>query len=94
MTNRDGARNNKMMVASQNDTLNWQPLLDIDGNEIFGKSEDRTLDEFLLFEKQMVIAGREEGMTQLWVVEFEEGKGKADMPKASAYHRVIFPESA
>lgn len=88
-TNEGDAPNFKLVTAplSSPGMKDWTPLLDKIGKTVMAHDLGRTLDYVTCFAEFCVCAGREEGMTQLWILEFES-------TSISKWHRIAWPEQA
>ncbi|KAL1508575.1 hypothetical protein AB1Y20_004674 [Prymnesium parvum] len=66
-SNADGKVNRQLLVASLDSPADWQPVA-AEGAPVLAHSETRSLDGVSAFSDFLVVSGREDGFTQLWVV--------------------------
>jgi len=89
-TNADGAKNFQLLVAplASPGRDNWRPLPTAsEGVEPFVYDPARMVGTTLCFEETIAVFGRQEGLTQLWLLQLEGGA-------LASWHRVQFPEAA
>ena len=81
-SNVDGKVNRELLVASIEAPSQWQPVRQSEASgrlPVLPHSQARSLDGVEAFEDFVVVSGREEGFTQLWVVPLSDSSaGEAD----------------
>jgi protease II len=90
-TNLGDAHNQQVMVAplATPGAAHWTPLADTQGVPVLPHDASRTIGHATCFENHLVVKGREDGLTQVWVLAMA-GKG----PAVREWHRVAWPEAA
>lgn len=97
VTNEAEAHNYKLVTAplSSPGIANWVPVLDSEGQTILGHALTRTVDTVTCFADFIVCSGREEGLSQIWVLTMHPLIPHSDQPSAQLdnWHRIEWPES-
>ena len=66
-SNIGGLRNRALFTAPVSAPADWTPLMDSDGAAVLPHDEGRSLDNPRAFKDFVVVTGREDGFTQIWV---------------------------
>jgi len=66
-SNVDGKTNRELFVASLDSPSNWRPVATASAS-VLAHSANRSLESVNVFSSFVVVSGREEGFTQLWIV--------------------------
>ena len=87
VTNADGAKNFEIVIADISKPDIWAPFNNHLKNRIFGHNELRSISFTISFQDFLVVFGRENGLKQVWCVNFEK-----NIPLD--FHQIEFSESA
>jgi len=86
VTNEGGLRNNALRQCRLGDCSELEPVRLPGGREVLPHDAGRYLGSVQAFDKWLVLEGREDGLSQIWVLE-----GSSDVTSA---HRVEWPDAA
>lgn len=90
-TNEGGATNEKIVVtpAAQPAKEHWQPLRASSGEPVLPHDARRTVAYATCFRDHVVVVGREEGLSQVWVLAMD-----GQTPAVRDVHRIEWPDAA
>ena len=88
LSNRDGKINFELLMTPVDAVgqENWVPLVDGDGASTFQYDEKRTLESFFARKNHLVIDGRENGFSAIWVIRLDETSGTV-----KDWHKTVWP---
>ena len=103
--NGDGKVNRELAVASLDEPSIWRPVQSCSApsgalQQVLRHSQSRSIDGISVFSSFLVVDGREDGFTQLWVVPLSSGEGPGEdggSPAAEASgdaERMVFDEES
>mmetsp|Transcript_115184 Transcript_115184/g.215702 ORF Transcript_115184/g.215702 Transcript_115184/m.215702 type:complete len:794 (-) Transcript_115184:6-2387(-) len=89
VSNVNGKTNQELLCASLDSPSIWSPVYAA-GTPVLAHSTSRSLDDVAVFSSFLVVTGREDGFTQLWVVPL----AAASVNASSNAHRMAFDAEA
>lgn len=98
LTNRDEKINFELVMTSV-DALgqdNWTPVIDASGATVLGYDGKRTLESCFACKNHLIVDGREDGFSAIWVVEFDESGAVKDWHKTKwpSENALVYPSIA
>ena len=94
-SNIGGLRNRALFTAPVSAPADWTPLMDSEGAAVLPHDEGRSLDNPRAFKDFVVVTGREDGFTQIWVAPLTaSGDQECSAPVAAQAHRMTFEADA
>ena len=93
-SNVGGLRNRALFTAPTAAPADWTPLMDGEGAAVLPHDEGRSLDNPRAFKDYVVVTGREDGFTQIWVAPLKAAPEACAAPVAAQAERLKFEADA